>query len=192
MRYYYPCKPNRLSLDSPFMNKLDNNIQWIAEIKKNGWRCLAHKDKELTLMTRHNTLITEPLVELRATLFEMMPDRTVIDGELINNRTKDVKGVYYVFDVLTLEGGLLFHLPLHKRREILEKILSPTPSLYLAEQFVLGKKELYSKAIAESDLNEGIVIKKLDSTYMASPTSCRQHPYWLKVKRPEKHLYQKI
>jgi len=193
MRYYYPCKPNRIAPDSPFFTELDNDIRWIAEVKKNGWRCLAQKDgMELTLMTRHNTLIVEPLAELRKTLFEMMPDRTVVDGELINNRTKDIKGVYYIFDILVHDGELLFELPLEKRRVILERIVyRGVPSIELAEQFRLGKKTLYAKVIAESEVNEGIVIKKLDSRYVASPARCQQHPHWLKVKRPEKHLFQK-
>jgi bifunctional non-homologous end joining protein LigD len=191
MRYYYPCKPNEISANSRYFEQLDNDVRWIAEVKKNGWRCLADKEAgSFVLWTRHKTFIVDPLKDLRSALLSMLPNNTRIDGELINNRTKDVKGIYYVFDILVYKGETLFNLPLRERREILEGAIKPLPFIELAQQFTTGKKELYSKAIL-NEVNEGIVMKKLDSRYLASQTRCPQNPYWLKVKRPEKHIYTK-
>jgi ATP-dependent DNA ligase len=48
--------------------------------------------------------------------------------------------------------------------------------------------KLYHDSITGEE-NEGIVLKKVNSTYNASESRCLQNPYWLKVKRIEKHVY---
>jgi bifunctional non-homologous end joining protein LigD len=189
MNYVYPCKPNWLSPNSDFFNRLDNDPAWIAEVKKNGWRCLAARDENLPLWTRHHTTINDTLPEIRATL-QGLPSGTVLDGELLQNRTKQIKGVYYVFDILQYEGESTMVLPLYARRPILEACLSNLlrqDGLILAAQTRIGKKKLFYDSI-EGEANEGIVIKKLNSVYMASEKRCLQHPQWLKVKRIESHI----
>ena len=187
--YLYPCKPNTLTPDSKLFDELDRDIGWIAEVKKNGWRALPTKDEKgnLTLWTRHKTLIKVPATELREVLSGIMPAKTILDGEFINNRTKGVKGKLYLFDIITLEGRLLVDLTLRERRQILEGVVKETQDIVLAQQVRVGKKQLYYQSI-EGEENEGIVIKRLDSKYLASEKSCPQHPYWLKVKRVEKHI----
>jgi ATP-dependent DNA ligase len=187
--YLYPCKPNALTPDSKLFDELDRDIGWIAEVKKNGWRALPITDEEgnLTLWTRHRTLLTGPSPELKAVLADMMPAGTILDGEFINNRTKGVKGKLYLFDILMLEGRLLVDLTLRERREMLDSIIIEGSNIELAQQVRVGKKRLYYQSI-EGEENEGIVIKRLDSKYLASEKSCPQHPYWLKVKRVEKHI----
>ena len=150
--YYYPCKPNRLAPESGYFKSLDNDPRWIAEVKKNGWRCLAHREKEsLVLYTRHHTLITDPLQEVRNYLFVTLAPDTIIDGELINNRTKDVKGLYYVFDVISASGKLLVDCSLSYRRAVLEKLIRPYPGVVeLAAQTITGKKRLYELSIQTS------------------------------------------
>ena len=187
--YLYPCKPNALTPDSKLFDELDRDIGWIAEVKKNGWRALPTKDEKdnLTIWTRHKTLIKVSAPELREALAAMMPPKTILDGEFINNRTKGVKGKLYLFDIIMLEGKLLVDLPLRERRKILEGVVKETQDITLAQQVRVGKKQLYYQSI-EGEENEGIVIKRLDSKYLASEKSCPQHPYWLKVKRVEKHI----
>jgi ATP-dependent DNA ligase len=127
MKYWFPCKPNRLSPTSELFNRLDNDAGWIAEVKKNVWRCLAYKEGgALTLWTRHHTTINDPLPQLRGLLTEMLPDGCVIDGELLQNRTKAIKGVYYVFDLLAVDGASVMNLALWRRRQLLAAILAPS------------------------------------------------------------------
>ncbi len=187
MKYLYPCKPNPLSLDSPFLDELDKDVRWIGEIKKNGWRCLIHRDKEVILWTRHKTVIHEPLAALRDSL-RAVPEDTILDGELIHFRTQDVKGVLYLFDILVHKGRQLTHLPLADRRKILEEVAGGLTGVELAQQVRVGKKALYHRALLDP-VNEGIVLKKIDSPYLVSEKRCLQNPFWLKVKRPEKHVY---
>ncbi len=187
MRYFYPCKPNPLATNSPFLDELDKDVRWIGEIKKNGWRCLIYREKELTLWTRHRTTITKPLAELRDSLMAV-PENTILDGELIHFRTLDVKGVLYLFDILVHRGRQLTEMPLADRRKLLEDVAAKLAGIELAQQVRVGKKALYHRAIEES-VNEGIVLKKLDSKYPVSEKRCLQNPFWLKVKRPEQHVY---
>jgi bifunctional non-homologous end joining protein LigD len=190
MPYWFPCKPNRLSPTSELFKRLDNDRNWIAEVKKNGWRCLAYKEGgALTLWTRHHTTINAPLPDIRSLLVKILPDRCVIDGELIENRTKGIKGVYYVFDILALNGTFL-NLPLRERRRLLEPILKVSEMggpIELARQYQIGKVKLYHNSISGEE-NEGVVLKHVNSPYNASPARCLQNPYWLKVKRLEKHI----
>lgn len=191
MRYLYPCKPNTLSPTSRLFDELDRDPRWIAEVKKNGWRCLAAKEEgKLTLWTRHRTTVREPLDDLREAL-RGLPDGTVLDGELIHHRTRGTKGVLYLFDMLAFKGNLLVGFPLSGRRGSLEIVfkdyLAGCPGVVLAEQVRLGKKRLYLDSI-EGDENEGIVLKRLDSKYPVSETRCLQNPFWLKVKKAGNHL----
>lgn len=145
MNYVYPCKPNRIYPNSAFFNRLDNDPAWIAEVKKNGWRCLAAKDNTLTLWTRHHTTIKDRLPELRAIL-DRLPPGTVLDGELLQNRTKQIKGVYYVFDIIQYEGKSVAVYPLYARRPILEAChsnLLRQDGLILAAQTQTSKKKLF-------------------------------------------------
>jgi DNA ligase-1 len=122
-----------------------------------------------------------------------LPDRCVIDGELIENRTKAIKGVYYVFDILALNGTSILNLPLRERRQLLEPILKISERgghvgpIELARQYQIGKVKLYHESI-QGEENEGIVLKHVNSAYNASLARCLQNPYWLKVKRLEKHV----
>jgi ATP-dependent DNA ligase len=199
MPYMFPCKPNRLWPTSELFKRLDNDIFWIGEVKKNGWRCLAYKeDGALTLWSRHHTTINDPLPELRQLLTEILPDGCVIDGELLQNRTKEIKGVYYVFDLLMLDGKSVVNLALWRRRQLLEAIIERgllkvsergghVGPVELAHQYEIGKVKLYHDSISGEE-NEGIVLKSVDSIYNANERRCLQNPYWLKVKRLEKHI----
>src|SRR3990172_3741114 len=149
MNYYFPCKPNTLNPTSPLLDALERDINWVAEIKKNGWRAMPTKDEDgkLTIWTRHKTLIKDADPELREALAGMMPAGTILDGEFINNRTKGVKGKLYLFDIIILEGRLLIDLPLRERRKMLEGVVAEGPCIELAQQIRVGKKQLYHQSV---------------------------------------------
>jgi ATP-dependent DNA ligase len=189
--YLYPSMPNRLNPSSRYFETLDKDTAWIAEVKKNGWRCLVVKDAgSVTLWTRHKTTINEPLDEIREALASL-PDGTMLDGELIfTRRVKGIPDALYLFDALYLKGERLTSLPLSKRKGILTLIYRDylvSPMIELAEMVRIGKRELYCRSI-EGDVNEGIVMKHLGSPYPASDAKCMDNPHWLKVKRIEGHV----
>jgi ATP-dependent DNA ligase len=195
MKYLFPCIPNRINPESKYFDTLDKDRRWIAQVKKNGWRCLVYKeDGKVILWNRHKRLITEALPEIRES-FQSLPDETILDGELIfTRRVKDIPEAFYLFDVIIFKGDLLYQKSFSKRRGILEIIhkdyLSMSPVIELARQVQVGKKALYYQSI-EGDLNEGIVMKNLDSKYPISDRISIRNPHWIKVKKTEKHLIAK-
>jgi ATP-dependent DNA ligase len=93
-----------------------------------------------------------------------------------------------------LEGKPIMELPFWQRRRQLQGIFSPyekrssTGPVELAAQYEIGKVNLFHKSI-QGEENEGIVLKQINSVYNGSDSRCLQNPYWLKVKRVEKHIY---
>ena len=180
--------PKYLSPSHPFFAELDNSPKYVAEVKKNGWRGLIFRENRVYLMTRHNTFIKEPMEELKDYILQTVPKDTILDGELIHYRTKADKKRYYLFDIIMLKGKLLNKLPLSERRKILEGIITDPPDFMELSQWVrIGKKNLYYQSI-NNDLNEGIVLKKLDSIYPISDRKSIDNPFWIKVKKVENHV----
>lgn len=190
MRYYFPSMPNRIDIESRQFTQTENDPQWIAEVKKNGWRCLAYRTNKLILWTRRHTTIPDALPLLRAELFSMIPENTVIDGELLEKRTKEVKELFYAFDILVYRNVPLFKHTWRERRLILESVIQPIRGMVeLSDPQTHDKRALYFDNITNPDV-EGLVIKKAESPYLYGLTDCPKNPFWMKVKRPEKSQYQ--
>lgn len=92
--------------------------------------------------------------------------RSEADGELI----------YYIFDVLWLEGKDLSHLPLNERRHILTNIITTHGILRISDQFKTSGKEFFK--LAQKMGLEGIMAKKDDSPYVMGARTKE----WLKIK----------
>jgi bifunctional non-homologous end joining protein LigD len=84
--------------------------------------------------------------------------------------------VYYVFDVIELEGEQLMQLPLTERRARLEKLIDRrNRTVRLSEAFDDGEALL---AAAKDQRLEGIMAKRADSTYQPG----KRTREWLKIK----------
>jgi ATP-dependent DNA ligase len=197
MRYYWPCMANPITPEH--IDKYERNTMFVAEIKKNGWRCLVEKDGPVTLWTRHHTLIeaksgiTKTLTDIKATL-NRLPELTILDSEiLLTNRVKGMPSGLYLFDILVYKGELLFTKPLIQRKVILESVyrefLISNPVIELAVPVQIGKRMLYEQAIADpTGISEGIVIKALTSPYVFGINKSLDNPFWIKCKALEKHV----
>lgn len=190
IKYMYPNMPR--FIDPSTLG--DYGHGYVAEVKKNGWRCLAWMKttgweggdfkRELELWTRRKTIIPFPLPLTRAELNKLPPD-TMLDGELLERRTKDVKDHYYIFDILFLKGASCMHLPYRVRRAMLEDTVRGYGiNCELANPVQVGLPELYKQAVANGD--EGIVLKEINSKYMVDLNSCPHNPHWFKAKRAER------
>ena len=113
-----------------------------------------------------------------------LPDNTILDGELLEKRTKNIKDHYYVFDVMFIEGKSQLHLPYYKRREALEKLVAQYGiNVEIAKPVQSGFSAYYKLAVEQGD--EGIVIKHINSPYIVDLNSCPHNPQWFKAKRPD-------
>ena len=182
--FVYPCKPMRLYPNSTLFKQLNNNPLYIAEVKKNGWRTLVEvNNSKLTLWTRHGTTINSPLKELREYLLDSLGDNVILDGELLDRRTLEVKSFLYLFDIICINDNLITNLPLQERRKLLESIVVEKENLVELSRWVYTDKETLYRESIQGEANEGIVIKKLDSRYTISPKKCIVTPDWIKVKK---------
>lgn len=177
MKFQYPCMPNKVHPKSKHLKTFDHDPLWIAEIKKNGWRCLVIKDgDEINFYTRHNMLINDRVsAEIREG-FAALPDDFFIDGEILLKT-----GQFFAFDILYLNGKSLVSRSLKDRRKFLEQTIKENDHILMSKWVEKGKRKLYEEAIQSGE--EGIVLKFIHSGYLASPTKCRKNPFWLKVKR---------
>jgi bifunctional non-homologous end joining protein LigD len=164
---------------------------WIFEVKWDGYRAIAQvAGGEATLRSRNGNDLTArfPNVAKEVAKAVKTPD-AVLDGEVcaldeagrssfsaMQQGKAGTPLVFYVFDLLEVEGEPLFDLPLVERRKRLEQLLDKrNRSVRLSEAFDDGAALL--EAAKEQGL-EGIVAKRLDSRYVQG----RRTHDWLKIK----------
>lgn len=97
-------------------------------------------------------------------------------GAEIARAESRVPVLYYVFDLLYLDGLDLRSVPLEDRLTTLQRVLMLTSEVRLLEPFETDGLTAY--AVAQAHGLEGIVAKRRDSTY----ESGRRSRNWAKVK----------
>jgi bifunctional non-homologous end joining protein LigD len=164
---------------------------WIFEMKWDGYRAVAEiRHKDVSLYSRNripfNTRFSPIVDSLGKFRFEAVLDGEIVvvddrghpDFQMLQDYRKSLKGhlLYYVFDLLHLEGHDLTNLPLLRRKELLKKILPPDPKIRFSDH-VVKEGVLFFRVVKEKGL-EGIIAKHSQSAYRIGMRS-RQ---WLKVK----------
>ncbi len=162
---------------------------WAFEVKWDGYRALAYlRGSEARLVSRNGNDLTERFSSVaRALATAIKTPDCVLDGEVCaldeNGRSsfslmQQGTGafVYYVFDLLELEGRPLIDLPLEERRAELARLLDRrNRTVLLSETFDDGPA--LAEAAKAQDL-EGVIAKRLGSRYEPG----RRSRNWLKVK----------
>ena len=172
-------------IDKPF-----DDPGWSYEIKWDGYRALAYLQKgKVELRSRNNKSFEKYYPVYDA--FKQWPVSAVIDGEIVvlnekgqsdfgalQNWRSEADGslVYYIFDLLWLEGRDLTGLPLSERRALLKSITPDDSIIRYSDSFETGGKEFFAKA--QKLGLEGIMAKRTDSIY--SPGARSRD--WLKIK----------
>lgn len=149
---------------------------YIHEIKFDGYRIIAHVKKGRTRLDSRSGLdYTTKYPAIRDALNKIGHD-IILDGEVcvLNEQglpdfeTLQKPGanahlVYYVFDILWLDGFDLTALPLIERKSVLRNILFRNQTIRYSEDFESGD-ELFEQMEAMG--MEGIVSKRRDSEYL--------------------------
>lgn len=163
---------------------------WLFEIKYDGYRMLAYKNKnKMIIKSRNNKDYTSKLKCIEKSLLDLETRSFIVDGELVSfdkNGRSDFKllqenlktgnNLYYViFDVLMKEGEDLRSYPLLERKKILKEILNTKASNLIYLNYVEDGEKSF-KFAKENNL-EGIVAKKKDSKYEGN-----RNENWLKIK----------
>jgi len=165
---------------------------WIFEVKWDGYRAIAQKkDDSVILYSRNNRSFNERYPEIIASI-RNLPLNMVMDGEIVvldeggkpdfslmQNFSTNKKGIlkFYLFDLLWLEGHILFNIPLYRRRQLLQKIISKSRGLISLSESIEKDGEYFFEAIKKEGL-EGIIAKRKNSLYRPGLRSTD----WLKIK----------
>lgn len=201
LRYLYPPMPNRMPPNNGFFEQYSANPDYVAEIKKDGWRSMVFMaNDECILWSRHGHPIKEQfgdtqLLSLRRLLVETFADLQPLrfDGELLHFRVQQEKGRIYLFDVMTLKGKDQTAKPMAERRlPLLEMKLQDVANVGTSKERIFkpvpvgtGFQALYDHVLKDKTC-EGLVLKNLKSKYPVYSTKTK-FPLWMKVKRPDPH-----
>jgi len=164
---------------------------WVFEVKWDGYRAIADvAGSEATLTSRNGNDLTARFQNVAKELAKAVktPD-CVLDGEVcaldesgrssfsaMQQAKAGTPIVYYVFDVLEVEGEPVIDLPLVERRKRLEQLLDRrNRTIRLSETFDDGEALL---AAAKQQQLEGVMAKRLDSRYFPG----KRTRDWLKIK----------
>lgn len=174
-------------VDEPF-----DNDDWQYEVKWDGYRALGFVNKgKVDLLSRNNKSFNEKFYPIYH-LLEKWKVNAVIDGEVLVLSSKGVSDfgslqnwrseadgelVFYVFDILWYDGKDLTELPLIQRQAILSQVIPlDDDRIRLGKVFKASGIDFF--AAAEKMGLEGIIAKKIDSTYATN----RRSKEWLKIK----------
>jgi bifunctional non-homologous end joining protein LigD len=157
----------------------DDPARWSYQLKLDGYRAIAFKTGgKVHLRSRNDNDFNARYSKVVRGLAKL-PNETVIDGELIaladdgrpsfnalqNYGAASTPILYFVFDVLVLEGRDLTGETFDRRREILERKIVPTlpePVRY-AGALDASLRDLIHSVKAQG--LEGLVAKRRDSRY---------------------------
>ncbi len=183
------------SVDDPF-----DSPEWLFEIKWDGYRAIAFiAQGKVRLVSRNQNDLTAQFSELQNIPSFIKAETAILDGEiaaldeqgrssfsLIQQRTGirqggrrgpsrgDIPVLYYVFDLLYLDGYDLRRVSLEERKGLLERITNLTGPVRYSDHFSQGKA-LFD--VARQKGLEGILAKRRNSVYEE-----RRTREWLKIK----------
>lgn len=167
------------------------DVSWHCEIKFDGYRAVAVVNQgKAELWSRAHKPLDYP--EVLPFIEALRCRNAVLDGEIV---ALDVKGrssfqmlqgrdvgkrppiVFYLFDLLHLNGHSLLLEPFEARRALLKKLVAK-PSRFLQLSPVFDAEPASFLAKAREQGLEGMILKRRESTYEPD----RRSGAWLKVK----------
>ena len=177
-------------VDKPF-----DSEGWSYEVKWDGFRTLSYLENgEVEIRSRNNKDFNKKFYPIYDAL-QAWNINAVFDGEITVLNDKGVPDfnalqvwrseadgqlVYYLFDIIWLDGYDLTELPLTERRRVLQQMLPANDVLRMSENFAVTGTEFFD--LADKMGLEGIIAKKNDSPYVPNVRSKQ----WLKIKT-QKH-----
>jgi bifunctional non-homologous end joining protein LigD len=167
---------------------------WVHEVKFDGYRMQARLDGgRVALLTRKALDWTAKFKPVANAVAELDAHSALIDGEIVvedaggisnfsalQDALKNGKSsfIYYVFDLLHLDGADLTGKPLAERKAALQKLLEGSDrngTVRLSEHFEVGGAQMYRHA-CDHNL-EGLISKRRDGAYRSGRSDA-----WIKSK----------
>jgi DNA ligase D-like protein (predicted ligase) len=166
------------------VSKLPEGLEWIWEIKLDGYRALAVKpESDVTLFSRRRKSLNRQFPYIVEALADL-PAGTVMDGEVVaidesgrpdfnllqNFRAEASRIQYYVFDLLCWKDRDLTRVPLVERRALLKSVVVIRDKRIRIVDYVEAAPKDLLVAVREQGL-EGIIGKRKDSVYQPGKRS---------------------
>lgn len=173
-------------IEEPFDRK-----GWLFEVKWDGYRAIAEINKKKVRLYSRNLLPFNDKFAPIARELSLIDVDMVLDGEvvaldqdgrsnfqLLQNYMRTGAGnlIYYVFDILYLNGHSLLRLPLIRRRDILQQALPGLKSIRISDY--IEERGIAFFELARKNGIEGVIAKNKESIYELG----RRSHQWLKVK----------
>lgn len=178
-------------VDAPF-----NDEDWQFELKLDGYRSLAYiKNGRADIRSRNNNPFNKKFEPVHEALTQWKIN-AVVDGEIVVlneegipdfngiqqwDKTKQGQLVYYVFDLLWLDGLDITQEPLHIRQEVLRQLIPDNGIIRFSDHIDAVGKDFFE--IAKQNNLEGIIAKKKNAPYTPDSRS----KTWLKIKADQRH-----
>lgn len=169
-----------------------NRPGWIFEIKWDGYRAIAEKNSEMiNLYSRNQNSFLEKYPEIVSEL-KKVPGQFILDGEIVvlndkgepdfqlmQNYAEEKKGhlIYYVFDLLYLDGRDLRRFELGNRKEVLKKFLPEIERVRYSDHVSDEGIAFFDLAVGRG--LEGVIAKDSRSIYREGVRTRE----WLKIKK---------
>lgn len=165
--------------------------EWLYEVKWDGYRAISYLNKgSVDIRSRNNKGFNKKFYPVLEALQEWNIN-AVVDGEIVVVNKKgepdfnalqewrseaDGQLMYYLFDIVWLDGYDLMKVPLVERRKLLDQVAPTSGTIRVSENFDVTGKEFFAQA---DQLGlEGIMAKRSNSTYVPDLRS----KDWLKIK----------
>ena len=167
--------------------------EWLHEIKLDGYRLLARLRRgKVQLLTRRGNDWTDRFPTVAEAVAALPVGEAILDGEAVHLlpnglssfgalqddlAREDTSGVvYYLFDLIYLDGYDLTAVRLDHRKEALRTLLAGAPAGLHYSDHVAGQGEAFEARASRMGI-EGVVSKRADSPYRATRSGA-----WLKIK----------
>jgi DNA ligase D-like protein (predicted ligase) len=164
---------------------------WLHEMKLDGYRMHARLEgRHVNILTRRGNDWTSKYPSIVEDIAGLPATTAYLDGELcgvlpdgrtsfnlIQNASDTGQGalVFFLFDLLFLDGDDLMALPLIERKARLERLLEGAPAALRYNDHQIGQGPAFHRLACQHGL-EGIVSKRVNSRYDTDRRS------WLKTK----------
>lgn len=172
---------------------MEEDGRWVHEMKFDGYRIQAHlKNGICSFYTRNALNWSNAFPHLLHGVEQLDVTNAIFDGEIValdeegkshfqrlqnSLKSKQDNGLmYYIFDILYLNGKDLRDLPLSERKSILKDVLKTAPkNVVMSEHFETSAADFF--AVSCEHQLEGIISKQADAPY-----SSGRNDLWVKVK----------
>ncbi len=178
-------------INAPF-----NDADWQYELKIDGFRALGYlQDQKAEIRSRNNNSFNKKFADVHHAL-QNWKLNAVVDGEIavLNeegypdfssiqqwDQKKKGKLVFYVFDLLWVEGWNIMNEPLYKRRALLKQLVPDDGVIRFSDHIDEIGIDFFE--LTKQNNLEGIIAKQRDAAYYPDSRS----KSWLKIKAEQKH-----